>query len=179
MDEFIDCLAEGGDADAFVEARQPREPEPPPAPRPDEDPDLTAIARVAGVPDYRGVHANDIPVEDLDPTRQEAWDLGQWVRAFRSGFMTWLEIMAGSPGFRPGHGSPPRFAFARRAAEAAAEAGESCGPDSSTDDLDPKRLWDWSDDQLARGWSSGFLKDLPVDFWDALARDDCAEEEEE
>src|SRR3954452_14165242 len=38
LDEFIDCLAEGGDADAFVEVRRPREPEPapaPPAPPPD------------------------------------------------------------------------------------------------------------------------------------------------
>jgi hypothetical protein len=174
LDEFTECLASGGDADAFIEARRPAEPEAaaPPARTalpPDDDPELTAFAHAAGCPDYRDVHARDIPVDDLDPSRQAEWDDDQFVRAYRSGFMIWLEMMADTPGFRPSSGSPLRYAFARRAVRAAAEAGDSRGPNAATDDLDPGRLWDWTDDQLARGWSTGFLRGLPADFWDSLA----------
>jgi hypothetical protein len=38
-----------------------------------------------------------------------------------------------------------------------------------TDDLDTVSIWEWSGDQYARAWHSGFLQDLPPDFWDDLA----------
>jgi hypothetical protein len=181
LDEFTECLASGGDADAFVDARRPAEPEPAPPPTllpPDNDPELTAIARAAGVPDYRLVHPHDIETADLDPTRQGEWDIDQWIRFFRSGFATWLEIMEGKGSFRAGSGSPLRFAFSREAERAAAEAGPTDGAEVATEDLDTNQLWDWTPDQLARDWSSGLLRDLPSEFWDDLAANDASEGEE-
>jgi hypothetical protein len=185
MEDFIGCVAAGGDADAFVEARRPVEPEPPspsvpgevearPGEEQDDDPELTAFAHLSACPDYVGVNPLDIPVTDLDPAVSSAWEPDQWVRAWRSGLMIWLHL-AGEEldGFEPGPGSVMRFEFSRRAA-AAAEAlmpELAAGGEAQVDtaDLDPARIEQWTDDQLARAWLSGRIERLSDDFWEDLA----------
>ncbi len=188
LDDYIDCVAAGGDADAFVEARKPAEPAPGPAPaprKPDEDPELTRFALLAGCPDYRDVDLRDIEVRDLDPTARRQWTPDQWVRAFRSQFMTWLQLARQEPNWAEGPGTPFYFMVSREAARMAAEAsGGPLEPSESpipidTADLDPDRIWDWSDDQLARAWDSGFLQELPPEFWDDLAAEEARDGEEE
>jgi hypothetical protein len=176
MDEFIDCLAEGGDADAFVAARRPAEPEPPapePAPPlwPDQDPELTRFAHLAGCPDYLDVSPLEIDVLDLDPGNKGEWSSDQWVRAYRSGFMTWLHIGDGKSGEDVfGLGAALRFQVCRDAAVAAANAppAEDAQP---CDALDLARLDEWTDDQLARAWTGGLLQEVPDEVWDRLAEE--------
>jgi hypothetical protein len=48
-----------------------------------------------------------------------------------------------------------------------------------TSDLDTATIWDWTDDQLARGWTSGLISDLPPEFWDELAAREARDGEEE
>jgi hypothetical protein len=183
LDEFIACAAGGGDLDAFVEARRPPEPEPAPEPRParppDSDPDLTRLALLAGTPSYRDVHPMDIPVLDLDPTDMGNWGMDGWIRAIRSGFMDWLEFrQTRDPDVPPGRGAPLHYHFACLGVTAAAEGG-AVDPDEpgrqgqareiDTADLDPARIEEWSDDQLARAHRSHLLANLPDDFWDDLA----------
>lgn len=178
MEDFIDCVAEGGDADAFVAARRPAEPEPPepepaPAPRPDSDPELTRLAHLAGCPDYLDVSALDIDVLDLDPGNKGEWDADQWVRAYRSGFMTWLHIGDGNFGEGvSGFGAALRFQVCRDAAVAAANAPPAeDGAAERCDTLDLARLDEWTDDQLARAWTGGLLQEVPDEVWDRLAED--------
>ncbi|TMJ19568.1 MAG: hypothetical protein E6G92_07265 [Alphaproteobacteria bacterium] len=184
LDDYIDCLAEGGDADAFVEARAPAEaePEPAPLPVPDDDPELTAFARLTGCSDYSDVPGNEIEVTDLDPSRRSEWSPDQWIRAFRSGFFAWLENYRFSDGHgAPGPGAPLAF-VTLRAAAAAALRGDSPDPanpmemkrlglaeDIEIDDLDLELVGGWSDEQLARGWCSGFLLEVPPELWEEAA----------
>ncbi len=177
MDEFIDCLAEGGDADAFVAARRPAEPEPEPEPapppRPDNDPELTRFARLSGCPDYLDVSPLDIDVLDLDPGNKGEWEADQWVRAYRSGFMTWLHIGDGKFGDSvSGLGAALRFQVCREAAIAAANAPPAeDGAAEPCDALDLARLDEWTEDQLARAWTGGLLRKVPHEVWDRLAED--------
>jgi hypothetical protein len=178
LDDYIDCIMEGGDADAFVEARAPGEPAP--APWPDNDRELTTFARLAGCSDYLDVDPRGIEVRDLNSDRA-SWSPDQWVRAFRSGFMSWLETLSkGELGFTPGPGAPLNYFFEREAAIAATAAG--AGQEQSevdTSDLDTATIWDWTDDQLARGWASSLITDLPPEFWDELAAREAWDGEEE
>lgn len=176
MDEFIDCLAGGGDGDAFVAARRPAEPEPPALalpPRPDQDPELTRLARLAGCPDYLDVNPLDIDVLDLDPGNKGDWDADQWVRAYRSGFMTWLHVGDGNCGEGvSGLGAAFRFQVCRDAAIAAANAAPAeNGAAQACDPLDLARLDEWTDDQLARAWTGGLLQEVPDEVWDRLAEE--------
>ena len=180
LDDYIDCIEEGGDADAFVEARKPVDSEPAlePAPRPDNDPELTTLARLAGCPDYLDVDPREIEVRDLDPTTGN-WSPDQWVRAYRSGFMFWLETLSkGESGFTRRPGAPLNYFFEREAAIAATAAGQEQA-EVDTSDLDTAAIWDWTDDQLARGWTSGLLGGLPPEFWDELAAREAQDGEEE
>jgi len=184
LDDYIDCLAEGGDGDAFVDARAPAEPKPEPAPAPappDNDPELTQLARLSGCPDYRDVDPNEIEVRDLDPSAKGEWTPEQWVRAYRSGFMFWLEcLLKDDPAAMPGPGAPLFYWFSRDAALAAAERGEADQSETvDTADLDPAAIWDWTDDQLARAWRSGLLGRLPLEFWDDLATKEISDGGEE
>jgi hypothetical protein len=197
LDDYIDCVAAGGDSDAFVEERRPPEPEPPEPPAPpaaeppaDGDPgyggepaadtDLAAFAQAAGCPDYGSVDPSSIDIFDLDPLRQSEWVADQWVRAFRSGFMAWLAERRREPGWSDGPGAPHRF-FAERdgayGASLMADAGRGADPDIS--DLDPSEMIDWSYDQFGRAWTSGLLARLPARFWDDLATGNGAGEADE
>lgn len=184
LDDYLDCLAEGGDADAFVDARAPAEPQPEPTPAPlppDNDPELTRFARLAGCPDYRDVDPNEIEVRDLDPSAKSEWSPDQWVRAYRSGFMIWLEcLMKDDPEAMPAPGASLFYYFSREAALAAAERGEAEQSETiETADPDTAAIWDWTDDQLVRSWKSGLLDGLPMDFWNDLAAEEAADGEEE
>ncbi|HYG47022.1 MAG TPA: hypothetical protein VD846_03680 [Allosphingosinicella sp.] len=179
MEEFIDCIAEGGDADAFVAARRPAEPEPPdpavpdPDRRPDQDPELTTFARLSGCPDYLDVDPRDIAVLDLDLGNKASWDPDQWVRAFRSGFMTWLHVAEEEDGIPPvGLGPAMRFHICREAAVAAAMApADGDGESVPEEELDLRRFDEWSDDQLARAWRGGLLDGVPDEAWEELAEE--------
>ena len=179
MEEFIECIAEGGDADAFVAARRPAEPGPPApaAPQPDrwpdKDPDLTTFARVSGSSDYLDVDPREIEVLDLDFGDKESWTPDQWVRAYRSGFMSWLHIGEEQNVIPPaGLGAAMRFHICREAAIAAAMAP----PDADSEPLpeqefDLRQFEEWTDGQLASAWRGGLLEGLPNETWEALAEE--------
>lgn len=179
LDEFIDCLAEGGDADAFVEERRPVEQTPPPpapeAAMPDDDPELTRFAHLAGCPDYRDVDPRDIEVRDLDPSEQGDWDDDQYVRAWRSGFMTWLEA---APGYARSPGAPLRFHILRMAARSAASAAPPDAAETAPPAPDPATIDDWTDADLAHSWRTRQLQRLPAAFWEDLADADEDDEPE-
>lgn len=84
FDLFLESLEEGGDLDGFIEERRPA------APKPMDE--MSALTRLAGVPDYRDVHPMEIDVSDLDPDEQESWDLDAWLRAEHSYFLDWLDM---------------------------------------------------------------------------------------
>lgn len=182
LDEFIECVAEGGDADAFVAARRPGEADPPasaPPARPDRDPELTRLAHLSGCPDYLDVSPLDIDVLDLDPGNKGDWDADQWVRAYRSGFMTWLYIGDGHSGGVSGLGAALRFQICRDAAVAAANARPAeDGAAEPCDTLDLARLDEWTDDELARAWTGGLLQEVPDEVWDRLAEEYAGSGEE-
>lgn len=186
LEDFIDCLAEGGDADAFVEERRPvpsqveglkaRKPEPA---EPDDDPELTAFARMAGCPDYRGVSPLDIEVRDLDLSRKSDWSDEQWVRAFRSGFLSWAEPGETDPDPPSGLGTAYEYFFFRKAVMAANLVPKAEIAHAGTSAPDPARLWEWSEAQLGWGHRSGLLGSLPGEFWDDIAAGETAIGEEE
>jgi hypothetical protein len=182
LDAFIDCVAEGGDLDSFVEARRPGEPEPESQPELGEDEEdeaeIDRLAGLAGVPSYRDVEPTGIDVSDLDPGRREDWTMEQWIRGLRSGFLAWLYLEMQDPGFTPGPGTPLRFRAKVSAAIAAVEsgvapggslAGRRGGEEIDTSDLDLGRIDDWSDEQWVRAHLSGILDRADADFWDELA----------
>lgn len=194
LDDFCEHIAEGGDGDAFVEARRPVlseaegpvEPEPKPEPvppPPDDDPELTRFAIMTGCHHYRDVHPFDIEVRDLDPTRQHEWEPDQWMRFFRSGFSVWLEgCKKDEPELASGPGAPLRYHFARAVMAAALVRGDPEPADPAEidiSDLDPAAIEDWTDDQLVRAWNSGLLQRLPGEFWDDLAAREEVDGDEE
>jgi hypothetical protein len=175
MEEFIECIAEGGDADAFVAARRPAGPEAPaptasnPDRRRDGDPQLTTFARLSGCSDYLDVDPREIEVLDLDVGNKASWNPDQWVRAYRSGFMTWLHIGEEQDVIpSAGPGAAMRFHICREAAVAAAMVPAD-GESPPEGDLDLGRFDEWTDGQLACAWRSGLLEDLPDETWEALA----------
>jgi hypothetical protein len=194
MEEFIDCLAIGEDADAFVERRRPA---PPPEPAPaataaarpadlasapaepaveDPFPHIADYARMCRVPDYLGIPPRAIPVDDLDPSEQDGWSPDQYDRFYRSGFAPWLvfaqeeeqdEIVAG-------RAATLQFDTCRGAAAAAQVVYGSAAPagpeeEIETEDLEETHIEAWSEEQRARAWRSGMLRALPVGFWRAFA----------
>ncbi|HVQ07950.1 MAG TPA: hypothetical protein VMS43_05905 [Allosphingosinicella sp.] len=180
MDAFIDCVAEGGDLDAFVEARRPVEP----GPGPDlgeggqHEAEIDHLVRLPDVPDYRNIDPADISVSDLDPGRKESWTMDQWIRGLRSGFLDWLSRRTQDSDFIPGPGSPLRFRAEICAAIAAIEtgaapggspAGHRAGAEIDTTDLDLREMDDWTEEQWGRAHMSGILDRADARFWDELA----------
>lgn len=188
LEDFIDCVAEGGDAEAFVEARRPAPPLPPTpsAPREvreDEYPDLTRLARLADCRDYLDVSPLDIETADLNPAEEEDWSHEDFIRAWRSGLMPWLAMRGDDPKARPGAGL--QFHFMRLAAAHAnslygTEPRPEHGEDRAIapDDLAPDTICDWGPDELARAWASGYIQSFPDAFWDDLAGTGWPTEEE-
>jgi hypothetical protein len=134
IEDFYDVLDAGGDADAFIEARRPK----PPAPRRDPlddcfrdldedvDQDLDNVewaARILGADPLSDVDPEEIDVADLDPARRERWGTEGWIRAERSHYRLWLDVMAAA-GRLPGAGEcAAKFERQRRwFAEAVADA---------------------------------------------------------
>jgi len=103
LDDFLDCVDGGGDADAFVEARR-QDVEPPPAAEPatgapqEEGPgaalrdDLDRLADLIGYPRYSDMDPASIDISDLPEGELCDLDLDQYLRARYSGYLTWLEI---------------------------------------------------------------------------------------
>jgi len=195
LDDFIDCLAQGGDADAFVDERRPAASAPEAGPSPaappegpeqaernagpgaDDDRQLTAFARMADCPDYLDVSPFDIEVRDLDAGDRSEWSADQWVRAYRSGFMAWLGIRGEDAlSSSPRRGAAIEYFFLREASRAAAELPVDKVPVAPGDDEAPLVLADirgWSDRQLARAWRGGLLHELPGSFWEGIADDEA------
>jgi len=174
LDEFIDCLEGGGDADAFVEARKPPPPPEPPAPPlpvPAEDRDeFDQLARLSGCSAWRHVPPLEIPVADLDYDRISEWTTDQWIRAQRSGFLVWVENVANAPP-EPPPIAPTTARYMRASAWARtkrkiAEAGDSA---LRVDDLHPEGMAGWNGDQWERAELSGLLARLPERAWVPLS----------
>jgi hypothetical protein len=110
IEDFYDVIEAGGDADAFIEARRPKPPTPPP-PEPahcvplDRDLDQVEwVARMIDADPLSDADPEDIAIDDLDPARRERWDCEGWIRAERSNYRLWLDVMARAGGLpEPAH----------------------------------------------------------------------------
>jgi len=93
--------------------------------------------------------------------------------------MTWLEIRKkGDPDFAYSSGHPHCFAAMRKGADAAAtlDSDDPANPremrrqgrakEIDIADLSLAPIEEWTDEQWARAWCSGFLQRVPVEFWD-------------
>lgn len=93
LEDYVETLEAGGDEDAFVEAHRPQqEPEESGRPRYRLD-DLDTLASLSGCRDWRHVPFGEVPVGGLDPERTADWEVEDWVRAGRSHFLAWLDLM--------------------------------------------------------------------------------------
>ncbi len=102
MEDYLDLVEAGGDADAFIEARRPppeleRVPEPAPAraPGPCGRPvgdDHDRMAKVMGSLGRRSEHAFHIDLADLEELEKEEWSADQMLRAHYSGYLDWLDL---------------------------------------------------------------------------------------
>jgi|GEM_PF-1382733 len=178
LDDFIDCLASGGDSDAFVEERRPPEPEPERRLESLSDDALMRLLTLRRAEDEFGdeddeIDPRDIEVRDLDPSQRETWTEEQWYRARQSGFVQWL-TMSSDPERATGRGDLARFEVSRLAAliawDAPSASASPAGGASDDEDLDPERLREWTNDQLARAWHGGVIQRLGPEFWDRFAR---------
>lgn len=176
LDDYIECIAEGGDPDAFVEERRPPEPDPEPAVAALGDEALMRLIELRRAEDENDdeeIAPEDVEVRDLDPSQRASWTDEQWSRARQSGLLQWLAMNC-DPAHAPGRGDLARFEVSRLAALAAWDApAPSGGPAKegapSDDDLDPDAILDWTGNQLACGWRSGLIQRLPQEFWERLA----------
>lgn len=168
LDDYIECVESGGDADAFVEALRPAPTEPAPpgeTGRPGRD-DFNPLAALGGTRSWSDVPPLQIPVADLEYDKRAGWTDDQWIRARRSGFLTWSASAAPNEA-APRPIDPATAAFMRRRAwvatrQAMAEAREEA---VSVDDLDPDAMAGWTADQWERAHFSGLLQRLPEEVW--------------
>ena len=86
FEELLDCIEEGGDAEAFIEARRPPSVEYRPAAGSAES-EAAFIARYTRFHHFDSVDPDEIDVSDLDPGKREDWTDDQWDRAEASGFL--------------------------------------------------------------------------------------------
>lgn len=95
LDDLLDVIEAGGDADAFVDARKPAPP-PPPAPAdPGEivEDDWDEMATMLGLFDYKSMDPADIDLSDLPGPDLTGCEIEQYLRAHYSGYLTWLELL--------------------------------------------------------------------------------------
>lgn len=95
LDDFLDCVEAGGDADAFVEARRPQPaPEPEPEPAPPIEDEWDRLASLIGRLRYKTMRAVDIDIADLEGVDTEDYSLDQHLRSHYSGHAYWRAIGA-------------------------------------------------------------------------------------
>ena len=126
FDDYLDVLESGGDEQAFLEARRPREGAGnPSAGRKALPPgDRGGRAPPANPSDWSLVDPAEIPVDGLDPNRMSEWTADQHQRAELSHYLDWLdEIVAGEGPVPNGRECPAAFDRYRREIEATAELG--------------------------------------------------------
>ena len=186
LEEFVEHLEAGGDADAFVEERRPGREQPKPEPEPPAEPlvplgdrsppdDFDRLARAVGISDWRDVDPFDIPVEDLDLEQRAEWTADQWVRAGRSGFLIWVECGEDAQA----RVAPETLAFIRDRALAEVQFRQAQEEESlrvEVGDLHPGGMREWTEDQWDRAERSGLLGALPEYAWPD--RDEEPEDEE-
>lgn len=134
IEDFYDVIEAGGDADAFIEARRPKPPEPKPAPPPrlpDPSPGFAYLrdrvelaADIAGVDSWSAFQPEEVPIDDLDPSRRHQWTTEQWIRAERSCFRPWLDAMGAAGRLPAPEACMAAFVEQREAYLAAWEAAE-------------------------------------------------------
>jgi hypothetical protein len=144
FEEYLDLVEAEGDEDAFVEARRPK-PAKDEQPGLDFEPDqLDELAALSGCPDWRDVHFSEVPVDGLDPNCKSKWSHEDWVRAGRSLYLVWLDMMAeGGQPLPPGPDCPAAYDRIRRSivdrirAQAPADGDEgvrASAPDPESND---------------------------------------------
>ena len=87
FEELLDCVEEGGDAEAFIDARRPPSVEYPGEAR---ESDASIIARHKRMHRFDNIDPEDIDTADLDPAKRDEWTDDQWDRAEASGFLDGL-----------------------------------------------------------------------------------------
>ena len=101
LDDFLDVIEQGGDADAFVDARRTS-----PEPQPEPDParaeagqpggpaldEYDRLGDILGLPRYREMAPASIDISDLPEGELCDLDLDQILRARHSGYSTWLAL---------------------------------------------------------------------------------------
>ncbi|HYI64820.1 MAG TPA: hypothetical protein VEW71_08055 [Allosphingosinicella sp.] len=85
FEELLDCIEEGGDAEAFVEECRPPSVQYHPAET--RESDASIMARYKRLHRFDDVDPEDIDTSDLDPADRENWTDDQWDRAEASGFL--------------------------------------------------------------------------------------------
>jgi len=117
LDDFLDCVEQGGDADGFVEARRPAplpEPEPQPDPQPaaeappgpPREDEVDRMASLIGCLHYKSMHPLDLDISDLAENEFE-WGPEGYVRAYYSGYLHWLAVRDSEERGREEQGEEP------------------------------------------------------------------------
>jgi len=84
FEELLDCIEEGGDAEAFIDARRPPSVE---YQGEAHESDASIIARHKRMHRFDDIDPEDIDTADLDPAKRDEWTDDQWDRAEASGFL--------------------------------------------------------------------------------------------
>jgi hypothetical protein len=86
LDDFLDCVESGGDADDFIDSRGPDAERP--EPRREED--MDGMASLLGCLHLKSVHPLDIDISNMSEDRT-MWPPQDYPRGYYSGYLEWLE----------------------------------------------------------------------------------------
>lgn len=126
FEDYLDVVEGGGDEDAFLQAHRPQ-----PEAEAVSDAPVTwytkdfvdEIAALGDASEWSDYAPAEIPIVDLDPDRMGDWDFDRWIRAVRSGYLSWLEQYRDSGEARPrGRDCPAAYQRVRREVSAAMAA---------------------------------------------------------
>ena len=172
LDDYIDCVASGGDADAFVEERRPPEPDP------ESAAELLGDAALMRLIELRRAEADEdededeiapenVEIRDLD-RRSGRQDAEQWLRARQSGFIKWLAMKRGTAHDR---GEPiPRGSSVRAGVEAGRRltlAGRTVGSGLLRAKTSIRTRFSRDRKQLAQD-GRGLIQQLPREYGNPL-----------
>jgi hypothetical protein len=87
FEDLLDCIEEGGDAEAFIEALRPPPVELGTVRIREGGSDAELAARWKEANPYAGMDPEEIDTSDLDPARREEWTEDQWDRAEAADFL--------------------------------------------------------------------------------------------